>query len=199
MSTIVCKPLPDTSVPPKRPRNSAKTKDSVLAAATQLFASRGYADTGVREIATLAGVNSALVGRYFGTKEELFALALHESLNIAALLTGDHADFGAHAAKMFFSFDESGTPNPLTMMILAASDPAVREISITVLRKRVIAPLAEWLGDPDAEARAMQLNMLWAGFFAGWKLLSLQEIPGSHAAATEAWLAASTQTIVDRK
>jgi AcrR family transcriptional regulator len=40
-----------------------------------LFAERGYERTTVRDIATRAGVNQALLFRYFGSKEALFAEA----------------------------------------------------------------------------------------------------------------------------
>jgi len=44
----------------------------IIVSAEKLFAEHGYAAVSVRDIATLAGVPLALVGYYFGKKEELF-------------------------------------------------------------------------------------------------------------------------------
>ncbi|MET8872609.1 TetR family transcriptional regulator [Nocardia sp. NPDC004604] len=59
-----------------RKRDSAATRTAILTAAQQLFAERGYERTTVREIATRAGVNQALLFRYFGSKDELFRAAI---------------------------------------------------------------------------------------------------------------------------
>ena len=48
------------------------TRDIILAAAREEFSERGYEKTSVRGIAKAAGVDSALVHHYFGTKEQVF-------------------------------------------------------------------------------------------------------------------------------
>jgi AcrR family transcriptional regulator len=55
-----------------RRRDAAATRQALRDAATELFAERGYDRTTVRDIATRAGVNQALLFRYFGSKEALF-------------------------------------------------------------------------------------------------------------------------------
>jgi AcrR family transcriptional regulator len=55
-----------------RRRDSSATRAAILAAAQELFAERGYERATVRDIATRAGVNQALLFRYFGNKDELF-------------------------------------------------------------------------------------------------------------------------------
>lgn len=52
-----------------------RTRDRILSAARQAFAERGYDGASVRSIAVAAGVDQALVHRYFGTKQELFLAA----------------------------------------------------------------------------------------------------------------------------
>ena len=51
----------------------SNSKDKLLRSAEVLFASKGYRDVSVREIAAHAGVNSGLVGYYFRGKQALFA------------------------------------------------------------------------------------------------------------------------------
>lgn len=46
-------------------------KNRILEAATTLFSRKGYAATGVRELADEAGVNLAMISYYFGSKQGL--------------------------------------------------------------------------------------------------------------------------------
>lgn len=49
------------------------TPEKILGAAKELFEEKGFEPTSVREIATLAGVNVALINYHFGSKEQLLA------------------------------------------------------------------------------------------------------------------------------
>lgn len=51
--------------------SALSTEDRIRHAAISLFASRGYAATGIRELAEAAGVQTASLYHYMGTKEEL--------------------------------------------------------------------------------------------------------------------------------
>ena len=59
-----------------RPRDAAATRAALLEAAAKLFAERGFDRTTVRDIASLAGVNQALLFRYYGSKDALFATVM---------------------------------------------------------------------------------------------------------------------------
>jgi AcrR family transcriptional regulator len=61
---------------PGRPAGSSDTRDRILDNARVLFARNGIANTSIRAVAAAAGVDSALVHHYFGTKEQLFAAAV---------------------------------------------------------------------------------------------------------------------------
>lgn len=60
-----------------RPSGNSDTRERILASARELFARNGIRNTSVRAVAASAGVDSALVHHYFGTKEQLFAAAVH--------------------------------------------------------------------------------------------------------------------------
>ena len=62
---------------PGRPAGSSNTRDRILDHARDLFARNGISNTSIRAVAAAAGVDSALVHHYFGTKENLFAAAVH--------------------------------------------------------------------------------------------------------------------------
>jgi AcrR family transcriptional regulator len=61
---------------PGRPAGSSDTRERILVSARELFARNGIGHTSIRAVATAAGVDSALVHHYFGTKEKLFAAAV---------------------------------------------------------------------------------------------------------------------------
>jgi AcrR family transcriptional regulator len=61
---------------PGRPAGNSNTRDRILASARELFARNGISNTSIRAVAAAAGVDSALVHHYFGTKEKLFAAAV---------------------------------------------------------------------------------------------------------------------------
>lgn len=62
---------------PGRPVGSSNTRDRILDRARELFARNGIKNTSIRAVAAAAGVDSALVHHYFGTKEKLYAAAVH--------------------------------------------------------------------------------------------------------------------------
>ena len=59
-----------------RPPGPSDTRERILTAARELFARNGIDKTPIRTIAAAAGVDSALVHHYFGTKQQLFATAI---------------------------------------------------------------------------------------------------------------------------
>ena len=62
---------------PGRPAGDSDTRERILTSARELFARNGIGNTSIRAVAAAAGVDSALVHHYFGTKEQLFAAAVH--------------------------------------------------------------------------------------------------------------------------
>jgi len=61
---------------PGRPAGNSDARERILTSARELFARNGIGHTSIRAVATAAGVDSALVHHYFGTKEKLFAAAV---------------------------------------------------------------------------------------------------------------------------
>ncbi|MFI9380240.1 TetR family transcriptional regulator [Kutzneria sp. NPDC052558] len=65
-----------SEAPEHRRRDASATRAALLRAAQELFTERGYERTTVRDIADRAGVNQALLFRYYGSKEDLFHVVL---------------------------------------------------------------------------------------------------------------------------
>jgi AcrR family transcriptional regulator len=140
---------------------SADTRDRILAAARAEFSERGYEKTSVRGIAKAAGVDSALVHHYFGTKEQVFEAAVEVAFAPALIerdtvLDGPVEDIGERMTHVIFGLWE----NPVTRApLLAIVRSAVNnEAAATVFRRLVSAQLlrriAGELDAPDAELRA---------------------------------------------
>ncbi len=79
-----------------RARNATQTRADILAAARLRFGSDGYERTTLRAVAADVGIDPALVIRYFGSKQELFAAAAEFTLELPDL-TAVHPDDVADA------------------------------------------------------------------------------------------------------
>lgn len=71
--------MEETSLKEKRyPRDSEKTRARILDSALALFSNGSYAHVRSRDIAQRAGVDVALINRYFGSKKGLFYAVLEQ-------------------------------------------------------------------------------------------------------------------------
>ncbi|MDO0935346.1 TetR family transcriptional regulator [Streptomyces sp. DG2A-72] len=146
-----------------RPRRteSADTRDRILNAAREEFSERGYEKTSVRAIAKAAGVDSALVHHYYGTKEQVFEAAVEVAFAPAlkvrdVVLEGPLDDVGERMTRVIFGLWENPvTRKPLLAIVRSAVNT---EAAAAVFRRLVSAQLlrriAGELDAPDAELRA---------------------------------------------
>ncbi|MGI5197225.1 TetR family transcriptional regulator [Streptomyces sp. CA-288835] len=137
------------------------TRDRILAAAREEFSERGYDKTSVRGIAKTAGVDSALVHHYFGTKEQVFEAAVEVAFSPATLkvrdvvLEGPLDEVGERMTRVIFGLWENPvTRTPLLAIVRSAVN---NETAAAVFRRLVAAQLmrriAGRLDVPDAELR----------------------------------------------
>ena len=70
---------PDTDAGPRQARDPERTRASILAAATQEFADKGFGGARVDAIALRAGTNKRMLYHYFGDKEALYLVVLEEA------------------------------------------------------------------------------------------------------------------------
>src|SRR5829696_4529614 len=81
---------------PRRQQQAAETRAAVLAAAVQLFGERGWAATGMREVARAAGVSVETVYAGFGSKSDLLLAALDVAPADRRRRPADHRRPSAH-------------------------------------------------------------------------------------------------------
>jgi AcrR family transcriptional regulator len=183
---------------PSRKRNLAQTKARILSAAKEVFSQKGYAHSGIREIADAAQANSSLIGRYFGSKANLFEAALSDAVTLQDFLTVDRHKFGELAAANLSQgdLDLSGA----LMGALASGDPIAQKIASDVTERNAIAPLAAWLGPPNERQRAVAITSLCMGFLFCTRQFPLSvPLPVPDAEGLSRWLSASIQELVDQK
>lgn len=135
------------------------TREAILAVARRRFAIRGYDATSVRDIATAASVDPALVIHYFGTKEGLFVAAtgLPDGLpvlfeQLAALPLHDFAPAMVRAYLQLV--DSDGSRNAILALVRSAVS---NDKAAAMLREFLTAQLLPVIGrlttHPDAQLR----------------------------------------------
>ncbi|CAN7611630.1 TetR family transcriptional regulator [Polaromonas sp. LjRoot131] len=143
--------MTETSPIPSPPRRSDATKSAILAAAREQFAASGYQAATIRAIATAAGIDPAMVMRYFGNKEKLFAAAAEFDLRLPDLSDMPRKDVGAALVEHFLNrWEDDETLMALlrTGVTNEAAAARLQEIFATQM-----APLiAKLSGEPRAAA-----------------------------------------------
>jgi AcrR family transcriptional regulator len=177
-------------------RDAQRTRAAILLAAQEAFSVRGYADTGVRDITAAAGVNPALVSRYFGSKEGLFEAALDELLDTEILAAAPRENFGEAIVELL-TRGRAGRRNPLPMIMLATAHPAARAIAEALLQRRVVEPLARWFGGAQAKARAARFMLLASGLTLYRDVYPLAPLTGRMDKSLRAWLVQAFQSLVE--
>jgi AcrR family transcriptional regulator len=107
-------------------RSSTETKAVILAAARERFAAEGYDRATVRAIAADARIDPAMVMRYFGNKEQLFAAAAEFDLDLPDLSQVPPDQLGTALGTHFL---ERWERDEALIILLRAgiTDPAVAE------------------------------------------------------------------------
>jgi AcrR family transcriptional regulator len=140
--------------PATRGRNAATTKQAILDAARRCFASEGYEQVGVREIAANAGIDPALVNRYFGSKEGLFAAAVKSKFDMSALFAGDQATLGERLVRAVLKKKAHADHDPLVALLRSSSSDVAGHMLREAMVEGFVCPLATLLEGPDARERA---------------------------------------------
>jgi len=144
-----------------RPRPGADvTREHILEAARDEFAARGFDRATIRGIASLAGVDPALVLHYFGSKAQLFGDAISIPVEPAEVLRRSTVDgpegLGAAVVTTFLQGweDEYYGPRLVALVRSAMTSDAALERVRDYLNRRVFGPLTRELGVADGELRA---------------------------------------------
>ena len=137
-------------------RKSERTRAAILKAAQELFAELGYARTTVRDIAARAAIDPAMVMRYFGSKDALFARATAIDLKLPDLTRTAPAQFGDTLIRHFLDIWEgpSSTGTLTILLRTSASDEDIAAKTRDVFAGQVLPMLARVADPAEVATRA---------------------------------------------
>jgi AcrR family transcriptional regulator len=169
---------------PGRRRGASATREAILESARRRFADEGYERAGVRAIAADAGVTAALVNRYFGSKEALFAEVIGLNLCLGELIGEDRAVLAERLArKMVYGWegceDDNTDLTPLQLLLRSATEERAAELLRENLDGRASRILADIIGGPDALARAALVLSQMIGFGTMNKMIKTEALAGA--------------------
>ncbi|MFC4069738.1 TetR/AcrR family transcriptional regulator [Actinoplanes subglobosus] len=181
-----------------RRRDATKTRQLLLEAALQRFTRDGYAATTVRDIADDAGVNVALISRYFKSKEGLFEACLTSSVDEIRRTTGDTplSRTPEAIARQIAGPCTQGLPHHLVLLLRSSGDEAADRIRLDLLSSygRRLAAAAGW--PEDDETMLLRAQIVLAAS-AGIALLRTKSGLEPLASATAEDLVAPLRDLVD--
>ena len=179
-------------------RRSGETKLRILAAARARFAADGYERATIRAIAADAGIDAAMVMRYFGNKDGLFAAAAAFDLRLPDLAAVPPGERGARLAQHFVAlWAGSDAGGGLAILLrAAATNDAAAERMRAIFAEQVL-PMVAAVAPAAAAARAALIvsQILGMAFCRG--IVRLPALAALAPAALVAALAPTLQRYLD--
>lgn len=172
----------------RRPQGSPDARQSVLDAARELFAGRGFERTTMRAVGTRAGVDPALIYHYFGDKDGLLAAVIEPPVDLAAVLTGigdDPDQAGVEVISRIVSLWDTRPDirqRMLAILRAALSHDRAAGLLRDMISSWLLRALGDALADDQRELRAALVGSQAAGLMLARYLL---EVPGAAAATPE--------------
>lgn len=173
-------------MPRSRRRSAPATRAAILSAARTRFAGEGYERTTLRAVAGDVGVDAAMVNRYFGSKEALFAEAAEFQLQLPDLTDVAPEDLAGVLLPRFFAVWEDDATF-LALMRASATSPRAAAKMREVFASQVAPALAVVAPDHPAE-RAVMYGSLVLGLAFARYVIANPVMAGMERAEIVAWV-----------
>lgn len=157
-----------------RKRNAEATRQKIIEAAKIIFTDKGFDRAATREIADLAGVNVALINRYFGSKAGLFADAILPGLAFSEDEYGGRDDLAANLTALLINKPEEIGFDPIIAMLRSANSDEVGLMLQDALDQTVIRPASETMNSADGREIATILMSIISGYDVLVRLMRLR-------------------------
>lgn len=149
------------------------TKDKLRLHARRQFWINGYSNVSLRQIASAAGVDVALISRHFGGKFGLFEATLEGAFDIFETPPSDEAELLDAFVRIFVETPRTNTePSAIRMLLTNAHDEGVGDLVRELYDERIQQGLRALLG----EERAALLAAVVFGFSVAEKSLRIEGI-----------------------
>ena len=182
MSETAAEPDPAPAV-----RRSDRTRAAILAAARERFAADGYERATIRAIAADAAIDPAMVMRYFGNKEKLFAAAAEFDLRLPDFSVLPPEEVGAALTNHFL--DRWEDDESLKALLRASVTNEVAAERMRQLFAGQLGPVVGRLADPGSAATRAGLVATQAlGFALCRYVLALPPVAALTREEAIAWL-----------
>ncbi|EQM86827.1 MULTISPECIES: TetR/AcrR family transcriptional regulator [Microbacterium] len=162
-----------------RPRGVSDSRARIIAAAVDDFGEKGYDGATIRSIAARAGVDSALVHHYFGTKADLFAEAvgipLRPDVDVPGILAGPRDEIGDRLIRYVLEAFEQPEVRRRGVMLLrtAIGSRLTTPLLAGFLSRELLSRVARRLDVDDADLRASLVASQIAGLLIARYVLRL--------------------------
>ena len=162
-----------------RPRGVSDARARIIAAAVEEFGEHGSEAATIRLIAARAGVDSALVHHYFGTKADLFAEAigipLRPDIDVPGILAGPRDEIGERLIRYVLQAFEQPDIRRRGVMLLrtAIGSKLTTPLLAGFLSRELLSRVAKSLEVDDAELRASLVASQIAGMLIARYVLRL--------------------------
>jgi AcrR family transcriptional regulator len=165
-----------------RRAGASGTREAIAQAARRKFGELGYDRTTIRAIAAEAGVDPALVGHFFGSKQRLFVATMEFPFTAAEvlpqILEGDRAGAGERLAR--FAVGQLDDPDARRVIVglvrAAASEPEAAQMMRELLTHRLLGPIAQGLGADDAGLRANLVGSQMVGLVMARHVIGIEPL-----------------------
>jgi AcrR family transcriptional regulator len=184
---------PAAKAEPQQRARGAITRENILAAARARFAADGYERATIRAIASDAGIDPALVMRYFGNKESLFAEAAEFDLALPSMKEAPLRAAGAALAGHFFDRWENDEGLQALLRASTSNEAAAARMR-SIFGRQVRPAIAALTGDPAGAAlRAGLIASQLLGFGLARYVLRLPAIVALSRSEACEWLGPTLQ------
>ncbi|HEX2383388.1 MAG TPA: helix-turn-helix domain-containing protein [Acidimicrobiales bacterium] len=193
---------------PLRERRAAETRSAILAAADRLFMTKGWAGTGMRDVASAAGVATETLYGHFSSKRVLLQEVINIALvgdtepvavadrpEFAAMSRGSHADRTAAAARLVTAIYGRTVTLAKVIREAAASDGEIGDM-LQATRERQREDVAGAIKlIAGREPTVAERDGVWA-LTSPEVYLLLVENSGWSADQYESWMAETLERVV---
>jgi AcrR family transcriptional regulator len=146
-----------------RSRDAAASKNALLQAAQTLFGQQGFEGTTIREIGEQAGVDAALIARYFGSKADLYIAAV-----IAEDAEGAPSEYEGleHIAAVMLTRADQRGPGPVLQAIARSDSSAeIRAAALDHVARRLVGPLTATITAQGVDRLELRVQIAVSALF----------------------------------